>query len=284
MKNQRDLIRPAHIEMIPDHAFKPHPARLRPVEHAGIGNLELSERHLIPIPGAEVGLGEGRRQTPGPAGEKALHGRWAELIADLLQRGRITAGTKSVIQGFIANAGLVQLPFGPLMTIEPQPDGKGRIGVGLPERPAPFRIPDIEIEMIDEGHLATPVHVRVAGSLLPFPRPRSPHRRLLLRGPDQHYPVFALARRRFQVRTRGLLFVLTLLEMHDRNAVKFGKLVDRLDVSIADPAERSRGGNGELPLPAQERAYVPHRLKLRYIRLQEDAVERTAAQRHVIPE
>ena len=30
-KNQRDLIRLTHIEMIPNHSFKPHPARLRPV-------------------------------------------------------------------------------------------------------------------------------------------------------------------------------------------------------------------------------------------------------------
>jgi hypothetical protein len=39
MKNQCDLIRAAHIEMIPDHSFKPHPTRLRPVEYAGVGNF-----------------------------------------------------------------------------------------------------------------------------------------------------------------------------------------------------------------------------------------------------
>jgi hypothetical protein len=29
MKNKSDLIRSAHIQMIPDDSFKPHPARLR---------------------------------------------------------------------------------------------------------------------------------------------------------------------------------------------------------------------------------------------------------------
>src|SRR5262249_61575185 len=42
-----------------------------------------------------------------------------------------------VIQCFIANSAFVQLSLAPLMTIEPQPYGKGRIGVGLPECGAP---------------------------------------------------------------------------------------------------------------------------------------------------
>jgi hypothetical protein len=61
MKDQRDLIRPAHIKVIPDHSFKPHPTRLRPVEHAGIGYLKLPERHLIPVSGPQIRLGERRR-------------------------------------------------------------------------------------------------------------------------------------------------------------------------------------------------------------------------------
>jgi len=43
MKDQRDLIRTAHGEMIPDHAFKPHPARLRAVEYAGYRQLQTGE-------------------------------------------------------------------------------------------------------------------------------------------------------------------------------------------------------------------------------------------------
>src|SRR5438105_11810044 len=49
MKDQRDLIRAAHIQVIPNHAFKPHPACWRPVEHTSVGNLELTERHLISV-------------------------------------------------------------------------------------------------------------------------------------------------------------------------------------------------------------------------------------------
>ena len=144
MKNQRDLIRPTHIEMIPNHSFKPHPARPRPVEHPGIGNLEPAERHFIPVSRPPVGLGEGRGQTPGPTCEKALHRGRTEPIANLLQSSRVGAATESVVQRFIANPGFVQLPLGSRMTVEPQPDGKRGIGIGLPECRTPFRIPKIK--------------------------------------------------------------------------------------------------------------------------------------------
>jgi hypothetical protein len=58
LKNQRDLIQPTHIEMIPDHSFEPHATCLRLVEHPGIGNLALAERHFISVAGPPLSLGE----------------------------------------------------------------------------------------------------------------------------------------------------------------------------------------------------------------------------------
>jgi hypothetical protein len=84
MKNQRDLIRSAHVEVIPNHPFKPHPAGWRPVEHTGVGDLELAGRHLVPISGPDVGIGKGRRQTSPPPAEKALYRTRSEAITDLL--------------------------------------------------------------------------------------------------------------------------------------------------------------------------------------------------------
>jgi hypothetical protein len=60
MQDQRDLIGAAHIEVIPDHAFKPHPACWRPVKHTSVGNLELTKRHFISVSSVEVGLGKRR--------------------------------------------------------------------------------------------------------------------------------------------------------------------------------------------------------------------------------
>src|SRR5690348_17387990 len=97
MKNQRDLIGAAHIEVIPDHTFKPHPPSGWPVEYAGVSNLELTGRHLISVPSPDIGLGKRRGKTSPPTSEKALHRTWAEPITDLLQRGSIAATTEPII-------------------------------------------------------------------------------------------------------------------------------------------------------------------------------------------
>jgi len=238
MKNQRDLIRAAHIEMIPDHSFKPHPTCLRPVEHAGVGNLELPERHLITVSSPEIGLSKRRRQSPQPPPEEALHRAGTEAITDLLQCGGILAAPESITQGFITDAGFLQLSFGPLVAIQPDPDRIGRIRVGLPERPAPLRIPEIEIEVIDIGHLPSPIHVRVAGLLLPFPRPRFPNRCFLLGYADQHYAILTLTRCCLQIGKSCFLFLLAFFEVHDRNVLSFGKTVNGLHIRIPDFAER----------------------------------------------
>jgi len=78
--------------------------------------------------------------------------------------------------------------------------------------------------------------------------------------------------------------VLAFFEGYDRNLGRLGEPIDRLDVFIADLAKGSGRRNRELPLPAQENADLSHRLEFGHIRLQEDAVNRTAPQCHVIPE
>jgi hypothetical protein len=128
----RELTR-RYIEVIPDHSFKPHPVRLRPVEHAGVGNLELPERHLITVSSPEVGLGKRRGRSPQPPPEEALHRTWTEAITDFCNA---------------AASWHVQLPFGPLVAIQPDPDRVRRIGVGLPERPARKRMSRLESRLM----------------------------------------------------------------------------------------------------------------------------------------
>ena len=118
---------------------------------------------------------------------------------------------------------------------------------------------------------------------LSFLRPRSPHRGFLLGDPDQHYSVFTFSGRRFQVGASYLLLVLSLLELHHGNLVPLGKLVDGLDVGLPDLPKGCRRGNLELPLPAEEDAHLSYRLKLGDVSLQEDSVNGTALERHVVP-
>jgi hypothetical protein len=96
MKDQHDLIRAAHIQMVLNHAFQPHPACCRPVKHTGFGKLELPKCHLISISGPHIGVPKWRRRTSPPPPEKALHCTRAEAITDLLQSAGITATTESI--------------------------------------------------------------------------------------------------------------------------------------------------------------------------------------------
>src|SRR5215471_2955355 len=99
--------------------------------------------------------------------------------------------------------------------------------------------------MVDEGHFPTPIHMRMACLFLSFPGPRSPNRGFLLRDSNEHHPFLALASCRFQIRARHFLFVLTFFEMYDRNLVRLGEPIDRLDVLLADLAKSSRRRNRE---------------------------------------
>src|SRR6516162_9065954 len=59
------------------------------------------------------------------------------------------------------------------MSIQPKPDRKGGIGVGLPECGTPFGIPQVKIEMVGVGHLPAPIHVGMNSVFLSFARPRA---------------------------------------------------------------------------------------------------------------
>jgi len=100
----------------------------------------------------------------------------------------------------------------------------------------------------------------------------------------QHHPVLAFPRRSFQIRTRCFLFLLSLFEVHNGDMIHFRKAVDGLHICIANFAKRGRRRNRVLPLPPQKRAYIAHSLQSGHVRLEKDAIDGTATERHVIPE
>ena len=220
-----------------------------------------------------------------PTPEEALHRARAAPVADPLQSGRIVTGTETVVQGGVADPGLHALPLGPLVTVQPDPDRIRRIRIGLPERPAPFRIPQVEVEVVDERHLPAPLHVRMRGVFLSLRLPRSPHRRLLLRDPDQcHCALTAAGRGGVDVRAGDRFLVLTLPEVDHRHAMVFRPAVHLGDVGVTDLPERRRRRDYKPPLPTQELTHPAHGLQLRHVRLQEDPVDRPASERDVIPQ
>src|SRR5215469_14458491 len=98
------------------------------------------------------------------------------------------------------------------MAVEPKPNGKRSIGVGLAEASTPFPIPQVKVEMIDVGHLSPPVHVGVGGFFLTFAWPGFPDRGLLLCPSNEDNPILTFLGRRLQVGESDFFFVLAILK------------------------------------------------------------------------
>jgi hypothetical protein len=57
IEDDRDLLGTAKVEVIADDAFEEGAARLRTIEHAGVGELDLAEGEVIHVAAVEVGVG-----------------------------------------------------------------------------------------------------------------------------------------------------------------------------------------------------------------------------------
>src|SRR5439155_10573434 len=179
----------------------------------------LAERRLVEVSGAQVGGGEYLREPGKPAPEERDDRAQTEPAAQPLQEHGIFAGAEPVVQRGIPGPCRGELPLGPLVPVQPDPDREGRIAVDLPERRAPLRIPQVKIEVVDEGHLPAPLLQNPAPAVTPLARPGPPCRGLLLPGADQDNLAVAARSGRLQVRARNLLPVITLGEADHRDAV-----------------------------------------------------------------
>ena len=107
LENQGDLIRSPYVQVITNSSFKPHTTGLRPIEHAGLGYLELAEGQFVPVIALELRWGERRRQTEKPSCQETPDLHRAQAIANLLQADGVGTGTETVIQRLIVNRGFL---------------------------------------------------------------------------------------------------------------------------------------------------------------------------------
>ena len=119
--------------------------------------------------------------------------------------------------------------------------------------------------------------------LLSLLLPRAPGRGFLLSNPYQdHFAIAALFGRRAQQRLSDLLLVVFLGEVANGNAVGFGPVVDLGHIGFADLAEGRRRGDRKSTLLMEKPAHLTDGLQLGHVRLQEEAIDRTASQRDVV--
>src|SRR6202049_3792886 len=92
VEDQRDLVGPSDVEVVSDDALEERPARGGTVEDRGVGDLELTERQLIAVPGGDIGVGQRAGQPVEPPPIEVADRLRAEAVADPLRGGRVLAG------------------------------------------------------------------------------------------------------------------------------------------------------------------------------------------------
>jgi hypothetical protein len=122
LENQGNLIWSPYVQVITNNSFKPHTTGLRPIEHAGLGYLQLTEGQFVSVIALELRWGERRGQAEKPSCQKTPDLRRAQAVANLLQADGVGTGTETVIQSLIGNRRFLELPFGPFMSIQPKPN------------------------------------------------------------------------------------------------------------------------------------------------------------------
>jgi hypothetical protein len=98
---------------------------------------------------------------------------------------------------------------------------------------------------------------------------------------DHHHPEAPLALGLLQIGTRHLLLGLALAETHHRDLVVEREAVDRGHVGATDLAQQRRRRD-RVATVEQEADQLPLAHQPRHVALQEEPVDRTHPQRHVV--
>jgi hypothetical protein len=265
-----DVVGPAERELVADRALEPLPARLRAVEDARVGQLELAEGELVAVAAGALLLRERAREQMLPAAEEAPDVLVAEPGADRFQRLGVRAGAEAVVERLEAQPGPLGLALRPLVTVQTEPVVVGRRGAGLDEGGAPVGVAEVEVGEVGKARLAGVLEVGVAVRA-PL-APAAPGAGLLLGNADHDAAEAALPPGALQVGTGDLLLVLALLKPHDRNLVVGGEAFDRPYLAAPDLAEQRRRGDREAPVQ-EEADQHPRGHQPRHVGMEQEAVD-----------
>ena len=90
-EDDRGLVGPSERELIRERLLEPRAARDRPVEHAGIGDLQLAERERVVVAALAILRGERGGQHGPPTIEEQADILRGQTVADPGERVRVLA-------------------------------------------------------------------------------------------------------------------------------------------------------------------------------------------------
>lgn len=108
-------------DVVAHHCFDEPAGPPRVVKHQGARHLHLPHRPLPAVAAGPAGGGQRGGDDRHPPVEERVDVRGTQGVTDGLQPGRVLTAGEPVGQRGVADPGLVGLPLGPLMTIEPTP-------------------------------------------------------------------------------------------------------------------------------------------------------------------
>jgi hypothetical protein len=247
VEDQPDLVRPAQVEVVPDHLLEEDPAGHGLVEHLGQGELGLQDRHVVPVAGGPVRSGERVRQASQPLTQQGVDLGRSQAVADRLHRGHVGDGGEGVVQRGVGDASLGGLPLGPLVSVHAELGVVGKVGAELQEERPELGVHRVDVEVVHHtGGLDDPrvgLAFRVTALL------GAKQRCLLLRPPDEQHSLDAAGRLEGgQVFPHHVVLALALDEIDPRHALLDGEAAHRDRERVGDLRQRRRRGHRQAEL------------------------------------
>jgi hypothetical protein len=202
----------------------------------------------------------------------------AELVADFLKTVRLAATEKAVVEAFEGEPVMAHLLLGPLVAIEAELDGIRQVGADLQEGGPPVLVLQVEVVMVDEGWLAREIEANAAlwpAALLCLERPH-----FLLGYADEHDAFVVIELR--AVLGGDVILALTALELHDRDVVAIGEVIDGSDERVVHRTQERRRRDGVTQVLLEEVAELSGRLQPRKVAVDVEPIDAGDRQRDVI--
>ena len=214
IKDQLDLVRTPQVEILPQNLLEEHPPGQGSVEDLSKCKFGLQHGQVIRITGLVIFFRIRMWQACKPFIDKPSDVDSRKVVANALEKDRILARQKAVVQTLIGNAPLVELTLGILMTIDAQLGRVREVRAKLEKEQPEILVHAVKVEVVD--HRGGTNDPRIGRSrIFPAPPLRSKHDGFLLGASYEDHALVMLET--LEVFPGDILLTLTFLEAHQRN-------------------------------------------------------------------